>query len=77
MSSMECIKLFKETSAPRVSEHSSTMYKAQKCTTAITIRHCHGIEKGFDRYWSHSSGVPFLILNIFTAAVVRGIASMS
>jgi len=31
----------------------------------------------FPKYCSHSSGTPFLVFNIFTAAVVKGIASMS
>lgn len=57
-------------------ERISNVDEAHKCTTA-TIHECHGSEEGFDKYWSHSSGVPFLIFSILIAALVSGMASMS
>lgn len=37
----------------------------------------YGSEDGFAKYWRHSSGVPFLILSILMAVLVKGMATKS
>lgn len=47
---------------------------------SMAISHQRGhfsVDEGFPRYWRHSSGVSLLIISIFSAELVKGMASMS